>query len=239
MKELTQEIPKPMLKVKGKPILEHILEGLISVGVRDFFIVTKHRAETIESYFGDGARWDVRIQTGRQGELNGTGKAVEPAREFVGGDPFLLTYGDILVKPETYQQMLNRFAEEAFSGVLTVTRGEDVTKGGINFFDESFCLKRLIEKPSPEMVSELRTTGWLRDGDPAWYNAGVYLFRSIVFEHIARLQPTKRNEYELTDAVSTLVEAGEKIAGLEIAGRWVDVRDPETLARLEAEEDEQ
>lgn len=236
MKELTQSIPKPMLPVRGKPILEHILEGLISVGIREVFIVTKHCAETIEEHFGDGSRWGVRIATGRQGDLNGTGKAVEPARDFVGDEPFLLTYGDILVKPETYQRMLDRFAEGGFAGVLTVTRGEDVTKGGINFFDDQFCLTRLVEKPAPAMVEELQRTGWLKPGDPAWYNAGVYIFRPVVFEHIARLKPSPRHEYELTDAISTLIESGERIAGLEIAGRWVDVRDPETLTRLEAGE---
>jgi UDP-N-acetylglucosamine diphosphorylase / glucose-1-phosphate thymidylyltransferase / UDP-N-acetylgalactosamine diphosphorylase / glucosamine-1-phosphate N-acetyltransferase / galactosamine-1-phosphate N-acetyltransferase len=110
-----------------------------------------------------------------------------------------------------------------------------VTKGGLNFFDEQFCLKRLVEKPSPEQLEQLRRDGWLKPGDPAWYNAGIYIFRPTLFDFTARLQKSPRGEYELTDAISAMVAAGQKLAGLEIPGRWVDVRDPEVLARLQKE----
>ena len=233
MKELTNELPKPMLRVQGKPILEHILTGILAAGVREIFIVTGYRAETIEQYFGDGAKWGARIAYGRQLVQDGTGKAPEVAKSFLGASPFILTYGDILVKPETYAQMIHRFNEDYFSGVITVTPGEDVTKGGLNFFDEKFCLTRLVEKPSPAEIEALRRTGWLKPGDPAWYNAGIYIFKPSLFEFTAKLEKSPRGEYELTDAVNALLAAHHKIAGLEIQGRWVDVRDPEVLASLE------
>jgi UDP-N-acetylglucosamine diphosphorylase / glucose-1-phosphate thymidylyltransferase / UDP-N-acetylgalactosamine diphosphorylase / glucosamine-1-phosphate N-acetyltransferase / galactosamine-1-phosphate N-acetyltransferase len=236
MRELTQELPKPMLKVQGKPILEHILEGILATGIHEIFIVTGFRAETIESHFGDGSRWKARIGYGRQVVQDGTGKAPELAREFTGPAPFLLTYGDILVRPETYQRMLHRFNEGHFSGLITVTRGEDVAKGGLNFFDEQFCLKRIVEKPAPEQVAQLRRDGWLKPGGPVWYNAGIYIFKPSLFEFTARLRKSPRGEYELTDAVNGMVAANHRIAGLEIQGRWVDVRDPEVLEKLRGEE---
>jgi dTDP-glucose pyrophosphorylase len=234
MKELTNELPKPMLCVQGKPILEHIIGGILAAGVRDIFIVTGYRAETIEGHFGDGAKWGARITYGRQMVQDGTGKAPEVAKGFVGDSPFILTYGDILVRLETYGQMIKRFNEGDFAGVITVTRGEDVTKGAVDLFDKQFCLVKLIEKPTQAQLDELRREGWLKPGDPSWYNAGIYLFRPIVFEFTARLQKSVRGEYELTDAVSGLVAAGHSIAGLEIQGRWVDVRDPDVLAQLES-----
>jgi dTDP-glucose pyrophosphorylase len=234
MRELTNELPKPMLKVQGKPILEHILEGVLAAGIRDVFIVTGFRAEVIENHFGDGSRWRARIAYGRQLVQDGTGKAPELAQAFVGPSPFLLTYGDILVKPETYRQMIHRYNEGYFSGLITVTPGEDVTKGGLNFFDDQFCLKRIVEKPGPEQVEQLRREGWLKPKAPAWYNAGIYIFKPSLFEFTAKLQKSLRGEYELTDAINALLAAHHKIAGLEIQGRWVDVRDPEVLAKLEA-----
>ena len=235
MRELTNEVPKPMLKAYNKPILEHIIEGVVGAGIREIFIVTGFKAETIENYFGDGSRWKARIAYGRQLVQDGTGKAPELAKEFMGASPFLLTYGDILVKPETYQQMLHRYNESFFSGVLTVTGSEDVTKGGLAFFDEKFCLKKLVEKPSAAQLEELRRDGWLKPGDTAWYNAGIYIFRPSLFEFTAKLQKSPRGEYELTDAVSALIATRHPIAGMKIAGRWVDVRDPEVLAQLEGE----
>lgn len=235
MRDLTNELPKPMLRVEGRPILEHIVSGIVRAGVREIFIVTGFRADVIESHFGSGEKWNARIAYGRQVVQDGTGKAPEVAKEFVGSSPFILTYGDILVQPETYQQMIHRCNEGDFSGVITVTRGADVTKGGLNFFDEQFCLKRLIEKPSREQLEQLRHEGWIKPGKPVWYNAGIYIFRPSVFEFTAKLEKSPRGEYELTDAVIALLAARHKIAGLEIQGRWVDVRDPEVLAALERE----
>src|SRR5580698_8755074 len=119
MGELTNELPKPMLPVQGKPILEHILDGLMQAGIAEFFIVTGFRAEVIEDYFGSGEKWKVAIRYGRQVTQDGTGKAPEVAKGFVGNDDFVLTYGDILVHPQTYQHMLARFGEAAFSGLIT------------------------------------------------------------------------------------------------------------------------
>src|SRR5882724_364876 len=95
MKELTREIPKPMLPWKGKPILEHILDGLLQAGIRDVFIVTGFRGDVIEDHFGNGSKWNARITCGRQETQDGTGKAPEVARAFVGAASFILTYGDI------------------------------------------------------------------------------------------------------------------------------------------------
>ena len=233
MKELTQELPKPMLPVQGRPILEHILEGLLAAGIQDVCLITGWKAEVIEAHFGDGSRFGARIQYARQVVQDGTGKAPEYAKEFVGSSDFLLTYGDILVRPETYQRMVDRWRGGNFGGLLTVTEGQDVTQGGLNFFDDQFCLTRLVEKPNAAQLEELRATGWLKPGAPVWYNAGIYLFRPVLFEFTARLQKSPRNEYELTDAISAMVAAGHAIAGLKIEGRWVDVRDPAVLASLQ------
>ena len=236
MRDLTSDFPKPMLRVHGRPILEHIISGLAGAGIRDVFIVTGYKAETIEDFFADGGRLGVNLSYGRQLVQDGTGKAPELAKDFVGNDNFLLTYGDILVKPETYQHMVRRFGEDKFSGLVTVTGSQDVTQGGLNFFDAQFRLTRLVEKPTPAQVEELRRDGWLKPGQTAWYNAGIYIFRPVVFEFTARLRKSPRGEYELTDALNDLVAAGHSIAGMQIEGRWVDVRDPEVLDALEKEQ---
>src|SRR5947208_5516524 len=86
MGDLTNELPKPMLKVQGKPILQHIIEGLSQNGIRDIFIVTGYRAETIEDHFENAHQLGVNIAYGRQTVQDGTGKAPELAKKFVGDD---------------------------------------------------------------------------------------------------------------------------------------------------------
>jgi UDP-N-acetylglucosamine diphosphorylase / glucose-1-phosphate thymidylyltransferase / UDP-N-acetylgalactosamine diphosphorylase / glucosamine-1-phosphate N-acetyltransferase / galactosamine-1-phosphate N-acetyltransferase len=246
MRNLTEEMPKPMLKVpdaatgEPKPILQHILEGLMSAGIRKFCIVTGFRAEVVEGYFEDGKKLGCEITYVRQLVQDGTGKAPELAKNFVGNDAFLLTYGDILVKPDTYKEMVARFGGKhstggAFDGVITVTPGQDVTKGGLNFFCPEFCLQQIVEKPNSAEVERYTREGLIKPGEPVWYNAGIYIFKPVIFEFTAKLQKSPRGEYELTDAINALCKAGFKVAGLKIAGRWVDVRDPETLQQLQAE----
>jgi UDP-N-acetylglucosamine diphosphorylase / glucose-1-phosphate thymidylyltransferase / UDP-N-acetylgalactosamine diphosphorylase / glucosamine-1-phosphate N-acetyltransferase / galactosamine-1-phosphate N-acetyltransferase len=233
MRHLTQARPKPMLCVQGKPILEHIVEGLLQAQIREVCLVTGWQSEMIENHFGDGRRWGAQIAYARQEVQNGTGKAADPARSFVGDQPFLLTYGDILVRPDTYRHMQERFLAGDFAGLVTATPGEDVTKGGLLLFDQDFCLTRVLEKPQPAQLDQLRQSGYLRSDQPVWYNAGIYIFTPSLFDFTARLQKSPRGEYELTDAISALVASGGRLAGLPIAGRWVDVRDPEVLAALE------
>jgi len=230
---LTTQLPKPMLSVQGKPILEYILAGLISAGIRDFFIVTGWRGEVIEDYFGGGKPWNVKISFGRQAVQDGTGKAPEAAKEFVGTEDFVLTYGDILVQPPTYRDMLRRYRADAYSGLVTCTGSEDVTQGGLFFFDREFCLEKLVEKPTAAQLEQLRREGRLGPGKTAWYNAGIYIFRPLLFDFTAKLEKSARGEYELTDALSALLAAGHRLAGLEIQSGWVDVRDPKILAAVE------
>jgi dTDP-glucose pyrophosphorylase len=91
----------------------------------------------------------------------------------------------------------------------------------------------LVEKPSAAQLDELRAREILKDGETAWYNAGIYIFQPTLFQHTARLEKSPRGEFELTDALTAMLDAGDTIAGLEIAGRWVDVRDPEVLRALQ------
>ena len=172
----------------------------------------------VEDFFGDGSRCNVAIQYKTQTVQDGTGRVVELARDFVNNRPFVLAYGDILVAPANYKRLVD--LPDDVEAMVTVTRGEDVSKGGAVFLNDEMDLVDLREKPKP--------------GEPTspWYNAGLYAFRPSIFDFTAKLKPSPRGEYELTDAIRDLAQAGKKVKALELTGEWADVRDPETLARL-------
>jgi dTDP-glucose pyrophosphorylase len=218
MRDLTKELPKPMIEVRGKPILQYIVEGLRAAGVAQFLIVVGYRAEVVRQFLGDGARFGVAISYTTQPLQDGTGKVVELARDFSGGDAFVLSYGDIIVEPSNYQRLVR--LEDGCAAVVSVKRNEDVSQGGAVFVNARFELIDLREKPQP--------------GEPTspWYNAGIYAFRSSIFEFTARLERSPRGEFELTDAICALARSGKKVQALELTGAWADVRDPEILAQL-------
>jgi len=218
MGELTNDLPKPMIQVRGKPVLLHILEGLRGAGVERFLIVVGYRAEVVTGFFGDGRAFGVGVEYATQVVQDGTGRVVELARDFAGADPFVLSYGDILVDPANYKRLAALDAGQ--EALLSVKRNEDVSKGGAVFVNERFELTDLREKPKP--------------GEPTspWYNAGVYTFRPSIFEFTARLEPSPRGEYELTDAIRALAQSGKVVQVVELEGDWADVRDPGILAEL-------
>ena len=217
MKELTNELPKPMLEVRGKPILRHIVEGLKAAGVTDFCIIVGYRADVVREFFGDGSKFGVRVSYATQVVQDGTGRVVELAKDFAGSDPFVLSYGDILISPANYARLTELGDAE---GIVTVKHNEgEMAKGGCVVVNDRFELTDLIEKPDGPAPSP-------------WYNAGVYTFRPSIFSFTAGLKLSPRGEYELTDAIRDLAQSGKVVRVLELTGDWADVRDPEVLAAL-------
>jgi dTDP-glucose pyrophosphorylase len=218
MREMTAELPKPMLEVRGKPVLQHIVEGLRDAGIAEFLIIVGYRAETVQNFFGDGSRYNVALRYATQLVQDGTGRVVDLARNFVGYSPFVLSYGDILVDPVNYKRLVD--LPDNTEAIITVKRGEDVSKGGAVFLNKEMELVDLREKSRPG------------ESTTQFYNAGLYAFRPGIFELTAKLRPSPRGEYELTDAIRELAQSGKKVQALELTGEWADVRDPEILARL-------
>ena len=227
MRELTAEVPKPMIEVRGKPVLQYIIEGLRDAGIRELLVIVGYHADTVQNLFGDGSRHDVSIQYATQTVQDGTGRVVQLAKKFVGKSPFILSYGDILVDPVNYKRVAD--LPENIAAIITVTRGEDVTKGGAVFVNDQMELVDLREKAKP---GEMERWSELSEHAVPFYNAGVYAFRPSIFEFTSKLKPSPRGEYELTDAIRDLARAGKKVQALELTGEWADVRDPEILARL-------
>jgi dTDP-glucose pyrophosphorylase len=218
MRDLTADLPKPMIEVRGKPVLQHIVEGLRGAGVREFLIIVGYRADAVRDHCGEWARFNIDIQYATQIVQDGTGRVVNLARQFTESLPLVLSYGDILVDPRNYKSIVD--LEDGIEAIISVKRNEDVSQGGAVFVNKEMDLVDLREKPKPgEKTSP-------------WYNAGLYAFRPSIFDFTAKLQPSTRGEYELTDAIRDLAQSGKKVKALELTGEWADVRDPEILAQL-------
>lgn len=217
MRELTDELPKPMIPVRGRPILEHIVTGLVENGVTDVLIVVGYRKDVVMGHFGDGSDFGCRVQYVEQVVQDGTGRVVDLAKAFAGQDPFVLSYGDILVPPQSYGPLVDA---DGIDAKLSVKHNVDVRKGGAVFVDSDGWVTDLIEKPAADEPTS------------PYYNAGIYTFAPCIFDYTARLQLSPRGEYELTDAIKDMARSGRKVKAVELTGDWADVRDPEVLAEL-------
>jgi NDP-sugar pyrophosphorylase family protein len=133
--DLTRDLPKPMIPIGGRPYLERVLESFAERGLREFVLLTGHRAEVIEEHFRDGARFGWHIEYSRESEPLGTGGALREARELL-GDRFIVTFGDVLRRFD-----YDRFVQQHMGNCLAVyprltTGNADVAEGHVVRFDK-------------------------------------------------------------------------------------------------------
>ncbi len=215
MGSITEMLPKPMVQIAGKPLLELILERLRDAGIRQFFIVVGYQREAIQNYFA-GSRFAIEFTV--QETVNGTGAAALLARAFAGDDPFLLTFGDILCSSQEYVRAIARMDDET-QAVLAVKWVDDPWQGAA-VYEEADRITRIMEKP-PKGTSQTH-----------WNSAGFYCFRPRVFDYLAVLKPSVRNEYEITSAIDEMLADGLVLKISPIEGDWRDVGRPEDLAAV-------
>ncbi len=214
MKALTDDCPKPMLPLAGRPMLAHQLDRFAAAGVDEACIVIGYKGEIIREYFADNPPAGIQLSYVVQREPNGTGSAALLAKNFVGRGKFLLTFGDIIVDAQVYRGLIERGAGSDMA--LALIHVDDPYRGGAVYV-EADRVVRIVEKP-PKGTS---TTNFLC--------AGVYLFRDSIFSLLAGLDVSPRGEYDLTDAISEAVRAGKAVRFLEVPGFWRDVGRPEDL----------
>jgi NDP-sugar pyrophosphorylase family protein len=214
---ITQQTPKPLLPILGKPMLEHILERLATAGISRFFVVVGYHHELIEQHL---QTWPLPIEFRVQDPVNGTGSAARLAREFSNTEPFLLTYADILCDAAEYARCSSILQEHGRAAAALAVKAVDDPWQGAAVYEEDGCIREIVEKP-PKGASTTR-----------WNSAGFYAFRPLLFEYLDRIRPSARNEYELTSALDLMLEDGLEVRISPIAGNWRDVGRPEDLAAL-------
>lgn len=177
-----------MIPVHGKPLLEYIINGIITTGIRDFILVVGYLKEQIIDYFQDGAKLGIRVEYVEQKKLDGTGGALLLCENYVKNDHFFLSWGDILVSYEVYRAIYEIYREEKEDFVLVTNYVDDPYKGGAIYCEENYCLD-VVEKPSKgKSKSNLN-------------NCGIFIFSKDIFEVLKQVKLSERGEIELTDAI--------------------------------------
>jgi UDP-N-acetylglucosamine diphosphorylase/glucosamine-1-phosphate N-acetyltransferase len=214
LQPITATRPKHLIKVGGKPILEHCFDALKASGVTEVVIVTHYMGNAIRQYFGGGEKMGLKIEYVGQEAMLGTGSAVSAVESYVNGD-FVLVYGDLLFAPEAMKAVLQSFEAEKPAAVMAVVPVEKPESYGIVELDDEKEVKRIIEKPaSGNAPSNLA-------------NAGLYVFSNVIFDKIKQTKASVRGEWELTDALSLLIEDKKAVLASKISkDDWMDIGRP-------------
>lgn len=207
MRPLTYEIPKAMVPINNRPVLEYIIENLRRHDIRDLLILTGHLGKKIKQYFGDGSKFGVKIKYLDQNDSEtGTAAPLFKARKFVNNRAFLLYYSDVLASIDL-SDMIDFHISNTAVATMALTSVKKPSDWGVVRVKGS-KIHSFLEKPnSRKDLSHL-------------INAGIYIFEPKVFNYITK--KTKRLEKEVFPKI---VEQG-KLGGYLFAGQWFDVGDP-------------
>lgn len=213
MRPITETRPKHMIPIAGRPVIEYLLQALKGAGVREILMVVGYRHDLIEGYFGDGSEWGLDLSYARQGMVGGTAHAIGLAEEYVGKEPFVTVYGDLLISPATVESALEAHRRGGLA-TMTVVPVEEAERYGVVDVRDGYVVD-IVEKPR-------------RGAAPSnLANAGVYVFTEEVFEEIRRTQLSKREELEITDTLRLLIGRGERVFPVRISPEeWMDVGRP-------------
>src|SRR5438552_15274646 len=211
MGPFTTSVPKVMIPVGNRPLLEYVVQALAENGVRDLIFVVGYRREPIQSHFQDGKAFGAHITYVTQTKQLGTAHAIWEARAHL-EDPFVVLNGSNMVDGRFVEDLLGAAARPA----VLITESERPQSYGV-VTAQGKDLVAITEKPT-EVISNL-------------INTGAYALDSRIFDEIERL--AKEGKHDLPSAVSTLAKR-TSVAAVRTEGTWVDALFPWDLLRLNA-----
>jgi glucose-1-phosphate thymidylyltransferase len=207
---LTRHVPKPLIRVAGRPVLDYVIDKLDGLDVEELIFITGHLKEQIEDYVRSRYRLPARFV--EQRVQDGTAGAVNLARPFVDG-PVLIVFVDTVFDAD-----LSLAARSNADGIIWVKEVEDYQRFGVVVTDQRGDMQRIVEKPATP-ISRLA-------------NIGLYYIRDwrTLFEGIAHTLrgPQMKGEWFLTDAFQYMIDHGKRLATAEVAG-WYDCGKVETV----------
>lgn len=213
MRPLTSTRSKHMIFLAGKPILEHCLLSLNEAGFKEALVVVGYERGLIKQYFGDGSKFGMRLNYIEQERVLGTANAIQLAEDYVGDEPFLATYGDLLITPRAIKFLLSKHKAGAAATISIVPVSQPEQYGTVKLTDDKIV--SIIEKPKiGAALSNLA-------------NAGIYIFTREIFSRIKRTKHSPRREFEVTDSIHLLIKDGLPVTAAEIPpDDWMDIGRP-------------
>ncbi len=222
LRPITEWVPKPLLPINGRPILETLLTNLRRSGITEAIIVYGHLGDRLRQFLGDGSRYGLRLIYREQRERLGTAHAVMQAADVMARDEEIMVLAGDTAFSFDHIDGLIRFHRASGADVsLSLKRlpVERLAATSSVAVDEAGRITRIVEKPAPDTAPS----------DIAC--APLHIYPPVLRDYVANVQPSARGEYELTDAIAMMIEDGYRVLG-QIAPEAPNLTDQRDLLRL-------
>jgi glucose-1-phosphate thymidylyltransferase len=207
LRPITHTSAKQLVPVANKPVLFYGLEAMAAAGIRQVgIIIAPETGDEIRAAAGDGSQFGVEITYIEQDEPRGLAHAVLTAEDFLGQTPFVMYLGDNLLK-SGITELVDQFRHSEPDALILLTPVPDPEHYGVAELNGD-RIKRLVEKPK-NPPSDLALVG-------------VYMFTPAIFDAARSIEPSWRDELEITDAIQTLVDRDLRVEPHIVRGWWKD-----------------
>jgi glucose-1-phosphate thymidylyltransferase len=213
LRPVTLTMPKPLVPVANKRLIEYAIDTIRGAGITDIGIVVNSMDSPIVTAFEDGHGLDINLEYIVQEEQLGLAHAAGLCRNFVGDEPFAMFLGDNIFQ-DKMTDLIRNFPDSKADASIVLTQVADPSRFGIAVVKDDEIME-VIEKPTVP-PSNLAIVG-------------VYLFRNSIFEAISKIKPSQRGEYEITDAIQQLINEKKAIIPYTIKGWYIDAGKPEPI----------
>ena len=212
LRPLTEDKPKGMVEVDGKPLITHCFDQLLDLGADELIVVVGYMKEVIIDHYGD-AYEGVPITYTHQREQKGLAHALLTVEEYI-DDDFMLILGDNIFQANLHDVVRRQREDRADAAFLVEeVPWEDASRYGVCDTNQYGEITDVVEKPD-EPPSNLVMTGF-------------YTFSPAIFHACHLVQPSNRDEYEISDAIDLLIQSGRTIDAIGLDGWRIDVGYPE------------
>jgi glucose-1-phosphate thymidylyltransferase len=207
LRPITHTSAKQLVPVANKPVLFYGIESLVAAGVEEIgIIIAPETGGEIQSAAGDGSSFGAAITYIEQDAPSGLAHAVLTAEPFLQDSPFVMYLGDNLLR-DGITELVDQFRAEEPDAMILLTSVDDPENYGVAELDGD-KVARLVEKPR-EPRSDLALVG-------------VYMFTPAIFDAARAIEPSWRNELEITDAIQWLIDRGLRVDPHTVRGWWKD-----------------
>lgn len=226
----SKAVPKELYPIVGKAVIEHCVENLKEGGVNKIFIIVGHQKGALMDYIGDGSLFGVKVAYIYQLERRGLGHAILQAKNWI-DSTFVTLLGDSFIEPKSeIKKLINLHVKEKPLATLLLSKVDDPTSYGIAKFirkNRFLEIENLIEKPSKKDALGYRVEG------KYYAICGAYVFEPRTFDFIEQTRPGRGKEIQITDSLTLALKRGERILGVELAGKYLDIGKWGTVLKIE------
>lgn len=208
---LTYTRAKQLIPVANKPVLIRVIETIRDAGVDEIGIVIGQTGPEIREAVGDGSRFGVKITYIEQPSADGLAHAVKISQDFIGEEPFVMFLGDNVIEGGI-SSLIRDFTNHNWNSQIVLKRVPNPKSFGVAVLRDDHSIEYLVEKP-PQPPSDLALIG-------------IYMFDHNVFKAVNAITPSKRGEYEITDAIQWLIDNGYDVHAHVHDGWWIDTGKP-------------